>query len=61
MNENNIPVASSGLQEGAELYRRRGASEIDYENPAATQQQRAVKSMTAGADLYNRRHAPAAE
>lgn len=53
--------ASGGLQDGAELYRRSNASEIDYENPAATQQHPSVKGMTAGADLYHQRHTSAAE
>ncbi|MFT9536215.1 hypothetical protein ACM0AX_23460 [Mycobacteroides abscessus subsp. abscessus] len=61
MNENNIPVVSGGLQEGAELYRRRGASDIDYDDTTPSQQAPAVKSMTAGADLYHQRHASAAE
>lgn len=53
--------ASGGLKDGAELYKRYGASDIDYENATSKQQGSAVKGMTAGADLYHQRHASAAE
>ncbi|MDO2968695.1 hypothetical protein [Mycobacteroides abscessus] len=50
-------AASGGLQDGAELYRRTGASEIEYDETSPSQQSPAVKGMAAGADLYNKMHA----
>lgn len=58
----NISAASGGLQEGAELYRRLGASDIDIDHDDATpsQQAPAVKKMADGAELYSRMHGKAA-
>ncbi|RIU09124.1 hypothetical protein D2E97_16200 [Mycobacteroides abscessus] len=56
----NISAASGGLQEGAELYRRLGASDIDYDESIPSQQAPAVKKMADGAELYNRMHGKAA-
>lgn len=53
----NISAASGGLQEGAELYRRLGASDIDYDESIPSQQAPAVKGMADGAALYSQRHA----
>lgn len=55
----NISAASGGLQEGAELYRRRGASDIDYDDTTPSQQAPAVKEMADGAELYSRMHGKA--
>lgn len=52
----NISAASGGLQEGAELYRRLGASDIDYDESIPSQQAPAVKEMADGAELYSRMH-----
>lgn len=54
-------AASGGLKDGAELYRRTGASEIEYDESAPSRQSPAVKGITAGADLYNQRHAKATD
>ncbi|MDO3216689.1 hypothetical protein [Mycobacteroides abscessus] len=52
----NIPAASGGLQEGAELYRRHGASDIDHDDTAPNQQVPSIKEMADGAELYSRMH-----
>ncbi|WP_255801414.1 hypothetical protein [Mycobacteroides abscessus] len=54
-------AASGGLKDGAELYRRLGASEIEYDESTPSQQSPAVRGITAGADLYNQRHAKATD
>ncbi len=46
--------ASSGLQEGAELYRRSSASDVEYEDSSLNQQTPAIRGMADGADLYRR-------
>ncbi|CPS10220.1 hypothetical protein [Mycobacteroides abscessus] len=50
-------AASGGLQAGAELYKRFGAGDIDYEDKALKHRQPAIDGMAAGADLYDRMHA----
>ncbi|MBN7412664.1 hypothetical protein [Mycobacteroides abscessus] len=54
-------AASGGLKDGAELYKRSSASEIDYDDSTPSQQSPAVKGIIAGADLYNQRHGKATD
>lgn len=53
-------AASGGLQGGAELYKRLGGSDTEYED-STTAQAPAIKGMAQGAELYSRMNSKATD